>query len=177
MKVAILKDSTRTCINVGKYAELPEDIEEFRYQEVTTGFNISPGQEYGWTDSTKTVRVVPSDIESIGENGIVYLDADKQAAKEAAQETARKDALLTGAYAQQNAILDPNMTALYWEAKGADLIGPKMSVYDDFMVNLLWPEYHLRKANGSTDYDFSNINPTATYSFLELQEELQSLKQ
>jgi hypothetical protein len=176
MKVAILNDLTRTCINVATYSELPESTSETQYQEVTASFNASPNCEYGWLNSDKLVRVVPSDVESIDENGIVYLDADKQAAKEAAQEKARKDALLKGAYNQQNAVLDPNMKDLYWEAKGAGLIGPKMYVYDEFMVNLLWPEYHLRKANGSTDYDFSNINPTATYSFLELQEELQSLK-
>ena len=141
-------------------------------------------KKQAWLDESDNHIVIEQDMPDDfcstelykNDNGTIVLDDVKVAEKAERDERQRVNNLLAGAYQQQNAVLDSNMTALYWEANGAELIGPKMAVYCDFMENLLWPVYHERKGNGSTDYDFSSIEPTATYSFLELKEELQSLK-
>lgn len=78
MKVAILKDSIRTCINVGIYSELPEDTIEFQYQEVTYEFNVSPNCQYGWTDATKTTRCICGDCKYLDEKGILCTDVTKK---------------------------------------------------------------------------------------------------
>lgn len=89
-------------------------------------------------------------------------------------EAARLESLYQGAMNQQNASCDANFYGLL-TAIGALSIGTGQTVPTKAAaciewLETLWADYHQRKANGSTDYDFSSYG-RCPFAFLEVRSE------
>ena len=110
VKIGIVNDDLLKVINVVKYeeADVPQDTEELKY--VPAEYWMSPNVEYGWSDATKTVRVMPHPYYGVvDDNGIVGIDPVKKAEYDAEQLARELETLYSNYIEYQNKVIDSNL--------------------------------------------------------------------